>query len=495
MPTVHVWPFNLTADDSWRGSKTRTSNDACDSVCFVRAILSEEGNPNVDWIDDSIDIRESMFDADDSLTARFNSDPKVASQFVRSCPRPNALIPGDKVRSVRRYDPRTHSWVTTVTNDKPPRLKVNPGSRIKNLRPNPYRSQRSRVTPVPNFIISFQRDPSFGGTQEWSYQGNWAKALHGPMAYRFQNAITEPLATLCQPAALWTDWADMRSSIDDRIVTKVYKKLLNQKVDLATAMAEGAQASKMIADLATRLVKFLVAVKNLNLNKSMRQLQPILNDLLPLTRKKLANDFLAYRYGISPLIGDIQGSADALVEYFDALPRTVVKSRGSDFDESEETWTSSGFNMRLYKSTFVEVAYKVTYAIPSVPIRLIEELGFTNPANVIWELVPFSFVADWFLPIGNYLKYVSSANNLTLHTCERSTFIFQYRQLDCTVPEGVYDDNFVTNRDRTISYSLIERVQVRELDTLPLLPIPQFKNPLSTGHIANAIALFQQLYK
>jgi hypothetical protein len=29
-------------------------------------------------------------------------------------------------------------------------------------------------------------------------------------------------------------------------------------------------------------------------------------------------------------------------------------------------------------------------------------LGLTNPLNVAWELVPFSFVVDWFIPIGSF---------------------------------------------------------------------------------------------
>lgn len=30
--------------------------------------------------------------------------------------------------------------------------------------------------------------------------------------------------------------------------------------------------------------------------------------------------------------------------------------------------------------------------------------GFSNPAAVLWEATPFSFVGDWFFPIGDYLN-------------------------------------------------------------------------------------------
>lgn len=34
------------------------------------------------------------------------------------------------------------------------------------------------------------------------------------------------------------------------------------------------------------------------------------------------------------------------------------------------------------------------------------KLGITNPAEIAWDLVPFSFVLDWFVPIGNSIRYL-----------------------------------------------------------------------------------------
>jgi hypothetical protein len=35
-------------------------------------------------------------------------------------------------------------------------------------------------------------------------------------------------------------------------------------------------------------------------------------------------------------------------------------------------------------------------------------IGLINPSTVVWELIPFSFVVDWFLPIGNFLHGLSA---------------------------------------------------------------------------------------
>jgi len=494
---VHVWPF-LAADERWRSKEEFQSNATSDSSVNIRALV--EGT-YVDWFDTDSEMSDSQRNSYSSFTARFNTDPNNGRQFLRKCPAPvrNAVDLSKPIRTRRYFDFRLKKWKTILVNDLDIRAKLKPGIKIPFLIPNPFRSQRVRDMGSSGagslgFLTIIDPPPDFTGTSLWFYQGDLSKANHGPISDILRNALRGPVAELYRPAALWDETADLRELLDQKVVGKIYKKLLNQKVDLATAIAEGAQAYKMLVDLSTRLAQFLIAVKNLNLNQSVNALQPILKDLLPLTRKKLANDFLAYRYGISPLIGDIQGSADALVEYFASLPRSVAKGRNTSHHEEYSYDSIDGILLSYYTDTQLEISYKVSFEIPLVESRLVEELGFTNPANVIWELVPFSFVYDWFLPIGNYLKLVSAADNLTLKYCERTTFINQFRVINFTVPAGDYN-GYRLDTDINGYYQVQDLMTVRELTLLPKLPNPKFKNPLSTGHVLNAIALFQQLLK
>ncbi len=45
---------------------------------------------------------------------------------------------------------------------------------------------------------------------------------------------------------------------------------------------------------------------------------------------------------------------------------------------------------------------------------LASRLGLTNPAAVAWELVPYSFVVDWFVNVGDYLNQFSEFHGVTL---------------------------------------------------------------------------------
>lgn len=76
-------------------------------------------------------------------------------------------------------------------------------------------------------------------------------------------------------------------------------------------------------------------------------------------------------------------------------------------------------------ATTVEKAVAIHYSrkkartleTPQLISQLVPKLlGFTNPAAVLWEATPFSFVVDWFLPIGDYLKTLdgSTLNGLLL---------------------------------------------------------------------------------
>lgn len=45
--------------------------------------------------------------------------------------------------------------------------------------------------------------------------------------------------------------------------------------------------------------------------------------------------------------------------------------------------------------------------------RKIQQLGLDDPLGLIWELTPYSFVVDWFLPVGQWLSSFRSIKGLT----------------------------------------------------------------------------------
>jgi hypothetical protein len=47
------------------------------------------------------------------------------------------------------------------------------------------------------------------------------------------------------------------------------------------------------------------------------------------------------------------------------------------------------------------------YIVQTEELSYARNMGLADPRNVLWELTPWSFVVDWFIPIGTYLNQLS----------------------------------------------------------------------------------------
>jgi hypothetical protein len=419
-------------------------------------------------------------------------------------------VESGKFRVQRRWSNSLLRYVETRVPMMVRKIVLIPGRKIGDLKTNAlWYEEHQRVSTVPlvNVVRNYV-DPNtlfFGNSAYFeSFEGPWSSipsTVSSPLGQHLHSLGTEFTAA-CLAITPKILLATEIQALDDKVVAKLYSKLLDQKVDLATALAEGAKTVSTITDLLMRLLQFILGLYRLDPSKVTRGILGLFKDLLPLNKKRLANDFLAYRYGITPLMSDISGSVKQIAEYFDSEPKVFARSRKKQvIDNSSYEWepTSFGFErMRVQDVTTIEVAYKVTYAIEDLGSRRLAELGFTNPVNVNWELTPFSFVIDWFLPIGNYLRDMSSASGLRFKECSRTTVIRknQTRVYQHILEAGAeYPGDWLTEPGPSWMWSTEDFYCYREIIPVPELPLPSFKNPFSVGHVLNGIALLVQIFK
>jgi hypothetical protein len=123
------------------------------------------------------------------------------------------------------------------------------------------------------------------------------------------------------------------------------------------------------------------------------------------------------------------------------------------------------------------------------------QTGFTNPINLAWEILPYSFVLDWFLPIGPYLETLSAYDGLVFLDGSKTEFMKQY------VTVGV---NLMNVPVTPVGYKLNESAYYTrdavvhsrsKLTSFPRLRLPSFKNGVSVTHAANALALMTSAFK
>lgn len=134
--------------------------------------------------------------------------------------------------------------------------------------------------------------------------------------------------------------------------------------------------------------------------------------------KGASGDWLAYRYGWMPLLSDVKSAAEAAAyHWFEGEPPVSVYKRitqesvvnrlqySLSSSNAPRVYFSNGYELigNSYSTYLVEARAGLTLQSKSSVFQTLEQFGLLNPAVVAWELVPFSFVADWFVGIGDYL--------------------------------------------------------------------------------------------
>lgn len=131
----------------------------------------------------------------------------------------------------------------------------------------------------------------------------------------------------------------------------------------------------------------------------------------PLHHSEIADAHLAVTYAWMPLLQDIH-EAMKWVESKTNQPRelrTVVRhSQPKQLVDDHANGSNYTFNVEHSVKGEIRV-----YLVESISTA--RSLGLLNPTTILWEVVPFSFVVDWFMPIGTYLDTIGFLGGLNMH--------------------------------------------------------------------------------
>jgi hypothetical protein len=121
-------------------------------------------------------------------------------------------------------------------------------------------------------------------------------------------------------------------------------------------------------------------------------------------RYKISGDFasayLEMVFGWLPLIKDI---GDA-VEVLQSTPNVGhCRGRGNQMASIREQFSGGGYFEVNQGSVDIKVQVSADVSISNPNLALANQLGFVNPAQVAWDVIPLSFLVNWFLPISKFL--------------------------------------------------------------------------------------------
>lgn len=274
--------------------------------------------------------------------------------------------------------------------------------------------------------------------------------------------------------------------------------------NIAQDIAQIGQTTRLITSTCKRLVKSVVALKKGNIPGAIEALwsghMPRLNGRGPSLSKSLASNWLELQYGWKPLIQDVKASMDALKRLNDVNSPSIRRVTGSARVRSNtETSIIStvGTGNRIgshFVSSDTKVKYVLRYKIDDRFKAFLAQTGFTNPINLVWEILPFSFVVDWFIPIGPYLETLSAWDGLVFLDGSKTTFTRESVLSAVDASElfsGISYEHHGRYRRQTIK---VDRVK---LTSFPTTKMPSsFKNGLaSVTHATNALALLRANFR
>ena len=210
-----------------------------------------------------------------------------------------------------------------------------------------------------------------------------------------------------------------------RTEQRAFRKLKQQKVNLAVAFGERAATAEHLALTAERILGGLRAARRLDVRYMAKQLRmnpQILENRCRriLSRKyntvdgKVHSLWLEAQYGWKPMLSDVYGATSELIDRDERFKdRYTVCCSAKDeqlVTSYSEPALTTGFaslqvdKCRMTTRTRFRCYCRFDWALENPLLASLSDLGITNPVEVAWELVPFSFVADWFVPIGTYLS-------------------------------------------------------------------------------------------
>lgn len=325
-----------------------------------------------------------------------------------------------------------------------------------------------------------------------AYSASWYRGEDQPLIYTWWSP--DVIRATSASSTYWRPWLENPYSSNDDIalLNKLGDAVRGSSFQGGIAAAEGRKTASMVGDALVNLVGAARALKRGDVSAAARSLgvnpkRSIVGDL--------STGWLQLQYGWLPLLKDIHAADDAAGRIRTPLP-AAHKTRAHKSAKVVET-ASDG---KTYNTVAVRKVQKQYIATFSENISLPAQIGLTDPVGVAWELVPYSFVVDWFLPVGNYLdahNTVHLVHNvpITMSTKDVSTSITNYYRSAKEGDEYLLSRNPLNSGTTRIEIGSFNRAVNQQISSA--LSLPEFKpwsKSLSGLHVANGLALLANAF-
>lgn len=314
----------------------------------------------------------------------------------------------------------------------------------------PDGSQQTFYNPVESWVRTLSCGPivkgDFKNANPWNYNWSLASHLEGREVARSPSQTVINTGVIGSVSVSHPDTSAYIAVAMDKALNRLNEKTRGS-LDLAVSLAESGQTVKMLSLVS----RYTVAITNMrrtyltqvwdkfNGNKRSRRLPQLLRKwqrgiktsggksykstrvttgVVSRVTSQGANGWLEFTYGWSPLVADIRGIATNVLG---SVRNYLLRFKGNANVVIKENAYVDGPSGHVGRCT-IDGSVRVLYGVQMKPgfDSTLSTWTSLNPFSVAYELVPFSFVFDWILDLGGYMR------NLETSLLYRNQFVSGY---------------------------------------------------------------------
>lgn len=203
----------------------------------------------------------------------------------------------------------------------------------------------------------------------------------------------------------------------------------------------------------------------------------------------ISGRFLEMQYAWKPAINDVYNASQA----FEALSNGPRQQTFRASRAAKDEFTSD--DLGNYQKVKVSYQIKRSYTYEMYEeMAAYRQMGLANPLSIVWERLPWSFVLDWFIPIGSYLELIGQIPFMKGRWMVTSSVRAKYTLLpELNSGIGLYNTISPPVASSVASAFWMSRSVSFQPPPVPF-PTVQVEGAIQGQRIGNALALAHQLF-
>lgn len=357
-------------------------------------------------------------------------------------------------------------------------LKRSPVVKSDGFHPTSYGATNVIIN-APMGFYSGSRNGGYTPSEPFNYENPTVLDLLG-----YSTGVANPNTA---SKVVWSD-NDMNN-----VTTRSLAKFGADEFHTGIFLAESVETANYFADKAKSLFKMVSAVKRGNIAALRKAFGNLKGKKITArnTSKVLAERWLEYKYAVMPVFNDTIALANMFHNGIDHNRRDELRPwelitsavlRKDDY----KAGTGSGYQYKAWHK--LSYYCKLWAVVDDAELYAKSKFGISSLAEPLWELIPFSFVWDWMMPIGTFLQALTATSGLKF-----SRGFTRFR----ADSKGIVETRLNTgtakrNGGKHFTFNTLAFSR-RALSGFPTA-LPYVKSPFSTDHTITALALFRVLF-